>query len=1039
MLFFVANDGTIIKGLPSPVYQGAANTNTIYLIAPFATNTAVTVAFRLPNGVVTAPAAMTAQQALQGIVNAETGQTYAGWTYDLPNSVTTAYGTVTAQFFFYSAQAGVITATSSTSFEVGRGVPAVLPSTPDEDVYEEILSNLAALQTQLNNGTFAARSIYAWNSTYTYGANEITFYPNIGEFGAFVKSVQTGNTGNAPYVSGDINSAWWKEVVNFNTITEDFFNDIKEAQQAAEAAQTAAEAAQTAAETAEDNAKASETAAQGYASASSESAGQAANSAEQAASSATAAAGSATAAGQSADRAQQIVDGIGDVYTPVGSIPYAQLPATPSQAERGYVYNITDSFTTDSRFVEGAGIQCAAGTNVAVVLNGSQYMYDVLGGMVDLSNYAQINGTYPNMSVGEASEISPAQEYTGSETDNAWYSIMNIPYEAGYTVNGTYLITATLNSGAGIPETFTGEAYKENTCFGILQIICIGEAEAADGWANKQIYYVGGNIPDGRLCFYENASHDITVAMQGTSPKISIRRLAESAGIHPTFPVVAAVTLPDEVESIGNGLPFVPPGKKMMRSASTFELSGGNVGAVTLGDSYFGTEADYPHPGDFLVDETGSVAILLQEIGGTPEHVVYVLGKNIPYYILPPDGLGERDMNTALYNQLNTVRQVGLDSFSDITVGNSLQLQRANFLGYIDSTKALLFYAYSGADLCFCVGNIESVSSSNITVYPVTVINLVPVKSVNGQTGDVVIETGGGTDPEAVKYTPQTLTAEQQTQARENISAANTSGMYPNLTVGKATNADNATNAANATKATQDASGNVITSTYATKSELSSGLSGKANTSGSYPNLTVGKATNADNATNATNAANATKATQDASGNVITSTYATKNELNSGLSGKANTSGSYPNLIVGKATNADNATKAQQDGAGNNIAETYATKAGVNSLSMAPNTGNVGIRVNISVPASNGFIEGSAIPYNGWLVFNCHTTATQYLGIRCVDSSGTDVYDQLPYTIMQGAGYPIFFFPVKAGQRLKITYNIAELLTIFLIPGQQLS
>ena len=77
-------------------------------------------------------------------------------------------------------------------------------------------------------------------------------------------------------------------------------------------------------------------------------------------------------------------------------------------------------------------------------------------------------------------------------------------------------------------------------------------------------------------------------------------------------------------------------------------------------------------------------------------------------------------------------------------------------------------------------------------------------------------------------------------------------------------------------------------------------LNGKANTSGTYPNMTVGKATNADNA------ANATKATQDASGNVITSTYATKKELSSGLSGKANTSGSYPNLTVGNATKLGN-------------------------------------------------------------------------------------------------------------------------------------
>lgn len=285
MIFFVANDGTIIKGLPSPVYQGAANANTIYLIAPFATNTAVTVAFQLPNGVWTQPAVMTAQNALQGIVNQVTGQTYAGWTYDIPNDITQYFGTVTAQFFFYSAQAGVITATSSTSFQVGRGVPTVLPETPSDDIYEQILENLAALQQQLNNGTFAARSIYAWNSSYTYGANEITFYPDIGDFGAFVQSVQKGNTGNTPYVDGAVNSAWWKEVVNFDNITQDYLDDLNKlladakeemegiatdaentlngivtsAQESfdstleqAQAAQTAAETAQAAAESAKD-------------------------------------------------------------------------------------------------------------------------------------------------------------------------------------------------------------------------------------------------------------------------------------------------------------------------------------------------------------------------------------------------------------------------------------------------------------------------------------------------------------------------------------------------------------------------------------------------------------------------------------------------------------------------------------------------------------------------------------------------------------------------------------------------------------------
>ena len=131
-------------------------------------------------------------------------------------------------------------------------------------------------------------------------------------------------------------------------------------------------------------------------------------------------------------------------------------------------------------------------------------------------------------------------------------------------------------------------------------------------------------------------------------------------------------------------------------------------------------------------------------------------------------------------------------------------------------------------------------------------------------------------------------------------------------------------------------------------------LNGKANTSGAYPNMTVGKATNADNATNATNAtnaANATKAAQDASGNAITSTYATKNELTSGLSGKANTSGSYPNLTVGKATNADNATNANHaTNADNATNATKATEA--DSATNASQLGGVDASGYMQVPSS---------------------------------------------------------------------------------------
>ena len=244
MIFFTDNDGTIIKSFPSPVYQGGANTNTIYLISPMS-GVQASVAFMLPNGEATERMLMTYQNAIEGVVN-ENGQTYAGWTYALPNSITMYYGVVDVQFFFYSSSTGELTATSMTSFEVAKGVPEVLPPVPDETVYEAILSQIASLREQLINGYFASRAIYPWNTTYTYGIDEIVYYPDIGEYGALVQSKASGNTGNTPYnADGSLNSQWWTEVVNFNTVTEDFFTQIKnaleEAQQAAQDAQESAE------------------------------------------------------------------------------------------------------------------------------------------------------------------------------------------------------------------------------------------------------------------------------------------------------------------------------------------------------------------------------------------------------------------------------------------------------------------------------------------------------------------------------------------------------------------------------------------------------------------------------------------------------------------------------------------------------------------------------------------------------------------------------------------------------------------------------
>lgn len=81
------------------------------------------------------------------------------------------------------------------------------------------------------------------------------------------------------------------------------------------------------------------------------------------------------------------------IYKPGGSRTFAQLP-TPSEDYLGYVYNITDAFTTDNRFIEGAGKQYSAGTNVAVIVDEENYYLDVWVGGEDynlLDNIPIIN------------------------------------------------------------------------------------------------------------------------------------------------------------------------------------------------------------------------------------------------------------------------------------------------------------------------------------------------------------------------------------------------------------------------------------------------------------------------------------------------------------------------------------------------------------------------------------------------------------------------------------------------------------------------
>lgn len=75
---------------------------------------------------------------------------------------------------------------------------------------------------------------------------------------------------------------------------------------------------------------------------------------------------------------------------PKGSCAFANLPALTA-ANLNNLYNVTDSFTTTADFVEGAGHSYPAGTEVAIINNGTDaspvYKYSAYTGVMDLSAY----------------------------------------------------------------------------------------------------------------------------------------------------------------------------------------------------------------------------------------------------------------------------------------------------------------------------------------------------------------------------------------------------------------------------------------------------------------------------------------------------------------------------------------------------------------------------------------------------------------------------------------------------------------------------
>ena len=106
---------------------------------------------------------------------------------------------------------------------------------------------------------------------------------------------------------------------------------------------------------------------------------------------------------------------------PKGSVTFANLPALGASVLNN-LYNVSDAFTTTADFVEGAGKDYPAGTNVAIINVGTEqsptYKYDAMTGIIDISGFAtktDVNGliTTSTGTIG-TSDTTATVNYTGT-------------------------------------------------------------------------------------------------------------------------------------------------------------------------------------------------------------------------------------------------------------------------------------------------------------------------------------------------------------------------------------------------------------------------------------------------------------------------------------------------------------------------------------------------------------------------------------------------------------------------------------------------
>ena len=213
----------------------------------------------------------------------------------------------------------------------------------------------------------------------------------------------------------------------------------------------------------------------------------------------------------------------------MGSIPFSQLPT--SGMVGGDMYNITDDFVTDSRFIEGAGIQCHAGQNVAWAANVSKWDLPVVPQYVpDMSASTKGIGRPDGKTTGVSSGVffaigvnTPAEVNSGGT-----------PYGADwlYYAGTTEVITPDADQNYRVTDNGTtklyfwnGSSYEELTSGGgvtgdYMGLYGMTEIQASDGQGTtlldlNQYTSVGNYFCDGKA--YISTPHYYEIGLNTTA------------------------------------------------------------------------------------------------------------------------------------------------------------------------------------------------------------------------------------------------------------------------------------------------------------------------------------------------------------------------------------------------------------------------------------------------------------------------------------------------------------------------------------------